>query len=188
MLEQTNPDPEIQRLQMDILEQDIKHDLSNEKLWLFPTDEVKKVMGFKGSGGDKKLMFVGERPSSEKHGKEAGREFLYDIINEFNIGESHLTDLVKSRGNANDPYPASIHHHWRFFRRELAIVEPNLVFALSKKVYDYLYFSIVAERKMKLILLDHYSYAIRYHKEKKFITQLKAGLEFSDSANFEPTI
>ena len=129
-----------------------------------------------GTGGEQKIIVLGERPSSVSHGKDAGRAFLYSVLCEYNLQDAHITDLIKSRAKGNEPYPKSISDHWRFFQRELAIIEPVKILALSKKVYDYVYFPVMVERQIELIQIDHYAYALRYGKQDKFREQIRSAI------------
>jgi len=74
--------------------------------WLFP--EHGRVKGFLGPGP---LMIVAERPST---GKFCGPSdcLLYFLLEKYGATDAHLTDVIKSRGKVDEPYPADI-RPWR---------------------------------------------------------------------------
>lgn len=145
-----------------------------ENIWFF--NEVNHVKGFFGTGGEQRIMFVAERPSSTTFGKEKGKDFFYEVLLENNLQEAHLTDLIKSRAKANDPYPKNLYSHWKFFKEEIKIVQPKLIFALSEKVYNHIRFPVEAEMGITVFQIIHYAYAVRYNKKDKFRKQIKEGL------------
>jgi len=104
--------------------------------WLFP--ERGQVKGFLGPGP---VMLVAERPSTGHFGGPSDG-LLYSLLEKYGAAEAHLTDVIKSRGTVDDPYPADMSPHRRVFYRELEIVEPTLIVTFGKKVYDQLQFSL----------------------------------------------
>ncbi len=122
--------------------------------WVFP--EHKGVKGFLGAGP---VMLVGERPSTGTFGGPSDR-LLYSLLERHVLGEAHLTDVIKSRGKANDPYPADMSAHRRIFYRELEIVQPSLVITFGQKVFDLLQFTL-ADSGITIRRVWHYSYARR---------------------------
>lgn len=157
--------------QLQNLERDIKRDIPNH--WLFPTENA--VQGFMGTGGKHSVMFIGERPSSAERGINSYRKKFYQVLQQFNLQDSHLTDLIKSRGKVKDAYP-DLQNDWRFFKRELAIIEPKVVFTLSDRVHNFLLFYLI-EKKITEVPIYHYSYAFRYNKIKEFSKQIEKGLK-----------
>lgn len=96
------PDPKEQRLLK--LTKKIESKIPNA--WLFPVDPriPGSVRGFLGGG---RIMCVAERPSTGKGTfPDRSVRLLYDLLDELEIGDSHLTDVIKSRGKVDEPYPA----------------------------------------------------------------------------------
>lgn len=161
----------VKDVQLNLLHNDIKTEIPN--YWVFPTENG--IQGFMGTGGQNQIMFVGERPSSIKHGIDSHRIQFYKVLKRFNLHDAHITDIIKSRGTVNEPYP-DLKSDWRFFKRELTIVEPKLVFTLSEKVHQLLMLTLI-ERGITEVPIYHYSYAFRYNKIKEFNKQLEQGLK-----------
>jgi len=112
------------------------------------------------------VMFVAERPSTGHFPSPADR-FLYGRLEKYGAADSHLTDLIKSRGRVHDPYPDDIARHRRVFDREMAIVQPRPIIAFGQKVYDLLQFRL-AESGIEIRQVWHYSVA-RWGTEKQSI-------------------
>jgi hypothetical protein len=91
--------------------------------WLFPVDPaIPKVQGFLGAGP---IMFVAERPSTGKFPSRSDQR-LYGLLDELEIEDSHLTDVIKSRGKVNEPYPEDMRPDKQAFEKEIEIVlSPN---------------------------------------------------------------
>lgn len=141
-----------------------------EKAWLFP--EVGKVQGFLGTG---EPMFVAERPSTGNFGGPSDR-LLYELLEKLRLGNSHLTDVIKSRGKVRDPYPEDMRFHKQVFDEELKIVRPCTIIAFGQKVYDLLQFAL-AGSGIKIRQVYHYAYARRGAKKAAlFERQLRAAL------------
>lgn len=143
---------------------------NNDNYWLFPN--IGNVKGRYGDGGPKKIMFVGERPSSAKNGKMKWLKEFYLLLEKYDLGESHLTDLIKSRGTTKEDYTDIIAHEWKYFEGEINIVDPDLVIALGHKVYNYLLF-YCKSRQINIKRIDHYSYSFRYSEIEKLSKQLE---------------
>ena len=96
--------------------------------WLFPVDSKvpPRVQGFLGRGP---IMCVAERPSTGKTFPDSSIRRLYHLLDELDIADSHLTDVIKSRGRVNAPYPEDLRPHKEAFDEGSTIV-PVLV-ALS---------------------------------------------------------
>lgn len=122
--------------------------------WFFPSRGT--VQGFMGTGP---VMVVGERPSTGNFGGPADH-LLYQVLEEFGAAESHLTDVIKSRGKVGEPYPDDMSAHRRIFDREIEIVRPGRIIAFGQKVYDLLQFSL-AGSGIKITQVWHYSYTRR---------------------------
>jgi len=126
-----------------------------ENAWLFP--ESNGVQGFLGIGP---LMIVAERPSTGTFGRRADR-LLYSLLTEYGAGNTHLTDVIKSRGRVDDPYPTNIAPDKAFFDRELDIVDPKRIIAFGDKVHDMLRF-MLAGYGIPVMKTWHYATAGRW--------------------------
>ncbi len=142
---------ELQKARLDRLKREID---TIPNTWTFPAK--RKVHGFLGAGP---LMFVGERPSTGKGSGPADR-VLYDLLEKLSIGDSHLTDVITSRGKVGEPYPEDMGLHKRIFDRELRIVRPHTIIAFGPKVYDLLQFSL-AGKGITIRQVYHYAYSRR---------------------------
>jgi uracil-DNA glycosylase len=126
--------------------------------WLFPVDpEIPRVQGFLGSGP---IMCVAERPSTGKAFPDSSVRRLYQLLDKLDIPDSHLTDVVKSRGRVNEPYPKNLLPHKEAFDQEFEIVQPRCVIAFGHKVFDLLQFTL-AGKNVKIYRVHHYAYARR---------------------------
>ena len=121
--------------------------------WIFP--QHGNIKGFLGTGP---VMLVAERPSTGRVGGPP--RLLYSLLEKFNAGAAHVTDIIKSRGTVGEPYPADMSSHRRIFERELRIVQPTLIVTFGQKVYDLLQFSL-ADSGITIRKIWHYSYARR---------------------------
>lgn len=155
----------VKRRQLEALRDEIMSRLP--AAWLFPS--VGSVQGFLGAGP---VMFVAERPSTAGEFSGPGKSLLYPILEETGAANGHLTDVIKTRGRVDDPYPDDIATHRHFFDREIEIVCPRVIVAFGQKVYDLLQFSL-AGRGIKIRPVWHYSYAARWGKRAEFSTELR---------------
>ena len=138
--------------------------------WVFP--EKGAVKGFMGPGP---LMIVAERPSTGPISGYPG--LLYSLLERYDAGSAHLTDLIKSRAKVRDPYPADIGPHRRIFDRELTIIQPRVIIALGSKVYDLLQF-FLADRDITIRRVRHYAHARWGAANKRaFTKQLRGALK-----------
>ncbi|OFX10250.1 MAG: hypothetical protein A2516_08465 [Alphaproteobacteria bacterium RIFOXYD12_FULL_60_8] len=170
-------DKALQRRQLERLKLEIEATIPNP--WFFPTGDIfnnklpgNGVQGFLGTGP---LMVVGERPST---GKFSGPTdfLLYRVLAKFGAANCHLTDVIKSRGKVNEPYPDKIGPHRRVFDKELEIVKPHKIIALGQKVHDLLLFSL-AGSGIKITQVWHYAYAGRWGKIDEFEAKMRAAIE-----------
>ena len=138
--------------------------------WLFPTEG--KVQGFMGTSP---VVFVAERPATGFFRGPVG--LLYSLLEKSGAANSHLTDVIKSRGKVGQPYPEDISPHRQIFDREIEIVRPHLIVAFGQKVYDLLQFSL-AGSGVKIRQVWHYSYAGRWPgKRAAFEKQVQKALQ-----------
>lgn len=160
----------IKARQLKTLEKEIKSQIPGA--WLFP--QIGNVKGFMGTGD---VMFVGERPSKGSINSPPVTA-LYRFLEEDGMIEAHLTDLIKARSRVNDPYPANMDEHRRFFDRELDIIRPSLVVAFGEKVYHLLLFTL-AGTGISVCQTWHYAYLRWPGKEQKFRDKIEMALTSS---------
>ena len=85
--------------------------------WLFP--QRRAVSGFLGTGP---IVIVGWRPALGSFPDDGANRLFYDILTEYGLENSHLTNVVKSRGGKGEPDPENFSLHEGIFWRELEIV------------------------------------------------------------------
>lgn len=135
--------------------------------WVFPTQG--NVHGFLGTGP---IMFVAERPATGKSGGPAFR-LLYNLLEKLGVGNSHLTDIIKSRGKVGEPYPKEMGPHKRIFDLEMRIIRPRIIITFGQKVYDLLQFTL-AGADINIRRVYHYAYTRRgAEKAAMFEKQLR---------------
>lgn len=139
--------------------------------WLFPTEG--DVQGFMGTSS---IMFVAERPSTATGFGGPGKSLLYPLLAATGNANAHLTDVIKTRGKVDDPYPEQIAIHRRFFDREVEIVQPQVIIAFGQKVYDLLQFTL-ADCGITIRQVWHYAYAARWRRHAEFRGQLLKALD-----------
>ena len=147
-------DPKVRRL----LELKKRIEMSIPEAWLFPVDpQVPSVRGFLGAGS---IMCVAERPSTGKAFPDPSVRLLYNLLEELEIGDSHLTDVIKSRGKVGDPYPEEMRLHKEVFDQEIDIIRPRCIVTFGQKVFDLLQFTL-AGSGIAVYRAHHYSYGRR---------------------------
>jgi uracil-DNA glycosylase len=126
--------------------------------WVFPVDSaLPSVRGFLGRGP---IMCVAERPSTGKKFPDASVRRLYGLLDKLGIADSHLTDVIKSRGKVGEPYPDDMRVEKEVFDEEIDIVRPCCIVAFGQKVFDLLQFTL-ADSRIKVYRAHHYAYARR---------------------------
>jgi len=154
---------------LEVLRAEIRSQLPDA--WLFPTEG--NVQGFMGTSS---VMFVAERPSSARGFGGPGKSLLYPLLEETGNANAHITDVIKTHGTVDQPYPEDIAVHRHIFDREIEIVRPHLIIAFGQKVYYLLQFSL-AGRGIKIRQVWHYSYAARWPRNHAaFKTRLREAL------------
>ena len=138
--------------------------------WLFP--EQGPVRGFLGTGP---IMFVAGRPSTGQFPDPRVQRF-YDILADLNLADSHLTDVIKCRGKAEEGYPSDLAIHKRIFDQEIEIIQPRLVVALGDNAYLLLLFSL-ADRGIPIRKADHYSYRFARPGRKTLKQQVEEAVD-----------
>jgi hypothetical protein len=112
------------------LEQRIAAETTNG--WLFP--QRRTVKGFYGTGS---FVIVGWRPAARSTFPDDGaNKLLYDILAEYGLENSHLTNVVKSRGEKDEPDPTDYALHKEIFLRELDILGAPYAVAPMGNAYD----------------------------------------------------
>ena len=127
--------------------------------WRFPEES-----GVRGFLGDGEVFFVGDQPSTSAWPvADRGRRIFYDGLKAANLGNSHLTDLVKRRGKSStlkSGLPVDFARHIAFFREELTLLQPRRVVALGR-LCERLLREHVPEVVPRLTYVYHFAYAAR---------------------------
>lgn len=138
----------------------------NADPWLFPKEE-----GVEGFLGCRKIMFVGDRPSTGKSGDDAldnATKSFYELLEDKGFADAHLTDLTKCRGKVEDTVGIKeISNCLEYFKEELNTIKPTAIVALGYKPYTILQFLLPALGKTDIQLerIRHYSYIKRFGKK-----------------------
>ena len=162
------------------MEDHFKLHFPDSRLWFF-TDEGGGVDGYLGT---EPVMFVGSRPSSGRGGlaPQVLGDF-YGLMKEYGFSQAHVTDVVKEVGEG-DPSPEEVKQNWPFFLEELRIVQPKVVVALGRWVFDTL------EQRLDWLVpvrrFTHYAYRFRSHSKREEqsradFERLKRMLESADT-------
>jgi hypothetical protein len=86
--------------------------------WLFPQRGA--VSGFRGTAP---VVIAGRRPAWGSFPNEGANKLFYEILTEFGLANAHLTNVIKSRGNRDDPDPENLALHEEVFMREIEILD-----------------------------------------------------------------
>lgn len=130
-------------------------DISDD-LFFFP--EHRGVNGYWGTGS---VWFVGEKPSKGGPGfPDSAVNLLYDTLGEFGFENAHITDLTKERGVVPDDGIAAeeLARIRPYFQKEIDILEPTLLIAMSRNVESGLKF-MAATDGIEIGYIHHYSWA-----------------------------
>jgi len=99
---------------------------------LFP--QRRAVSGFLGTGP---IVIVGWRPSHSPFPDEGANRLFYDILAEHGLENTHLTNVIKSRGRKSEPDPEDLSVHEEIFWREIEIISaPYAVAPMGNEYYD----------------------------------------------------
>lgn len=142
----------------------------NRGPWFFPPHEETGVKGFFGIGD---TCFVCQRPSTK--GGRIPDKFLthfYELLEKNGFKDAHITDLIKCKGPAKDFPKYMIENCFPFLLKEIEILKPKLIVAVSEIVYN------VLESKMgdikrytwenvKLEYISHYAYRFKKDVDEK---------------------
>jgi uracil-DNA glycosylase len=139
-------------------------------LWFFE-DLAGRVDGYWGT---EPVMFVGERPSTGRGG--LSRQVVggfYDVLKEYGFARAHLTDLVKEAMKVGKPSREQVERNWSYFVEELQIIEPKVIVALGRWVFDTL-----AQEMNSLVPLVYFThYAYRFRSKSKRDEDLRADFQ-----------
>lgn len=135
-----------------------------EDLFFFP--DYKRVNGYLGTGT---VWFAGEKPSTSSF-PDSAVDLLYETLAEYGFNNAHLTDLSKECGPV--PEDGIIHEEIArqrpYFRREVQVLEPELMIAMSKRVKSALRFMAVTDG-IELGYVHHYSWANRANEDEQVL-------------------
>lgn len=157
--------------QLDELKADMEADPDiDDDLFFFP--EHRGVYGYWGTGS---VWFVGEKPSKGGPGfPDSAVNLLYDTLGEFGFQNAHITDLTKERGGVPpDGIPADEIARMRpYFQREIDILKPKVLIAMSRNVEKGLKF-MAATDGIEIGYVHHYSWADGRGDREVFIEGVK---------------
>jgi uracil-DNA glycosylase family 4 len=112
-------------------------DLYLEGPWFFPPRG--SVKGFLGTA---KLMFVAEKPATDKPFTRPQDKYLYCLLQKYGLGEAHVTDLVKCRGKVRVETKEERCLREKeyincrdFLKKEIKLINPKLIVAFGNKSY-----------------------------------------------------
>ena len=142
--------------------------------WLFPADG--EVKGFLGSSS---IFFVGDQPSQSNWGmNHPSRIVFYGALQSLGVGNAHLTDLYKKRGECSElrnGLPRDFTRHLRFFRREIDLLEPTRIIALGRLAYKFLW-NETPDLRPKLSSVWHFAYVARTNRIDEYRRQIKQAM------------
>jgi hypothetical protein len=120
--------------------------------WLFPPRH-----GVSGFGGTLPVVIVGWRPARNSFPDDGANRLFYDILAKNDLENAHLTNVVKSQGDKNEPDPEDFASHEEIFWRELEIVSGHHGVAPLGTAYDRVA-ALLMKRGLKPIYrLPHYA-------------------------------
>jgi hypothetical protein len=132
---------------------------SHSDWWRFPEEAT--VRGFLGTD---RLFIVGDQPSTSPwDASHPNRRAFYGLLVAIGVPNAHLTDLYKKRGRSGtlrSGLPDDFDAHLKFFREELAIIQPTRVVALGQLACDLLAKHVPEVRPM-LSQMWHFAYPVR---------------------------
>ena len=144
--------------------------------WLFPSEPL--VKGFMGLG---RFFVVGDQPSTDPWPVEhPHRRAYYDLLADEGVGDAHLTDLYKKRGQAGElknGLPTDFQEHLEFFLKEVDILQPTTILAMGKDAYN-----LLRQHTPKLykrcFRVWHFG-TVRRGKLEEFQTSLRNGIKIA---------
>lgn len=110
--------------------------------WFFPQEEETKVQGFLGTG---KIFIVSDQPSLDNWPfAHPHRRAFYQVLQEENACDCHLTDFYKRRGcrsELKNGFDEVKHfdssNHIEIFRQEVELLRPYAILAMGR-IAEYL--------------------------------------------------
>ena len=144
--------------------------------WLFPSEPL--VKGFMGLGS---FFIVGDQPSTDPWPVEhPHRRAYYDLLADEGVGEAHLTDLYKKRGQAGElknGLPADFQEHLQFFLKEVDLLQPTTILAMGKDAYNLLR-RHTPKLSKRCFRVWHFG-AVRHGNLEEFQTSLRNGIKIA---------
>jgi hypothetical protein len=141
--------------------------------WQFPKEGV--VQGFMGTGS----FVVGDQPSTSGWDeRNRNRRVFYDLLAQI-MPNAHLTDIYKKRGIAGslrEGLPDDFQDHVKFFRTELALLNPDRVVALGHLSYRLLK-QHVPEVLPKLGRMWHFAYVVRFKHQARYESNMRCAFQ-----------
>ena len=155
-------DSPVKNQKLKALSQLAKEITANQNCWLFPKET--EIGGFFGVDP---IVIVGDQPSTSAWEEDhPHRRIFYDTLKKVGASNAHLTDLYKRRGYSGElqnGLPQDFQSHLKYFRRELAILNPTRVVAIGWLAYNLLR-SHLSELNPILGRMWHFSYVGRSGK------------------------
>ncbi len=153
----------------------------NSKL-IFP----KEISGtFLPSGYKKqyKFMFLAEMPSQQepKNGLKKEDNFnitkrdklLQNTMIKYGVAGSYITDIVKSRDMARQPFKKEVEKYRDFLLKEIEIINPEIIVVLGKRTYEESFFKYIKSYINKSIICDYVFHCSSQVPKNKFINRFK---------------
>jgi len=156
--------------------------------WFFPPsngyrDVPQGICGWQGTGD---IFLVGLNPSTGQFPNEADR-FLYGELRDNQLGEAHLTDVIKLRATESEvklmlKNQNLMREQRDYFLEEIDILAPRLIVPMGKQATDALTTWLPGSEMMRPI--PHYSPRIRSQENlERFRVALRAvGMEYQGTA------
>lgn len=149
------------------------HDIGDD-LFFFP-----EFQGVKGYWGTDPVWFLGPKPSKGGPGfPSSADELLYETLAEYGFENAHITDLSKERGTVPDggiPHE-EITRIRPYFRREVEILQPEVILAMSRKMETALKYMAVTDG-IEIGYVHHYSWADGRGDRETFVDDVQSHAE-----------
>ena len=156
--------------------------------WFFPPsngyrDVPQGICGWQGTGD---VLLVGLNPSTGQFPNEADK-FLYGELRDNDLGEAHLTDVIKVRATGSEvklmlKNPNLMRQQRDYFLEEIDILAPRLLVPMGRQAADALTAWLPGSKIVRAI--PHYSPRIRSQENlERFRVRLRAvGTEYRGTA------
>lgn len=141
-----------------------------DDLFFFP--EHDEVRGFSGTGP---VWFVGPKPSKgNTQFPTNADELLYETLGRFGFQNAHITDFSKERGTVSEDgiTHEEIARQRPYFRKEVNILKPDLLIAMSRRLEVALKYLSVTDG-LDIGYVHHYSWANGRGDEEVLIEDVK---------------